>query len=156
MSHKPFVLQKPGYRVERMSQRIKEELSLLVPELEDPRLDDVGLITITNVTAAKDLRNAVVMFSVLDKDAKTKEIEAALNEASGYLRRQLRLSFSTKVTPQLLFKFDKGLVGSMHMDAVFKQVEDERKARAAETADSQATTADTTQDETDETKPKRS
>lgn len=149
MSHKPFALQKPGYRVERITQRVKEELSLLVPELVDPRLEDIGLITITDVQMAKDLRNAIVLFSVLDEKAKPREIEDALNESSNYLRKQVMLSLASKVTPQLHFKFDKGYVGSRHMDALFKQVEEDRKQRGpVQEEDTQNTTPSKDDDET--------
>ncbi len=50
----------PSRRQERVSEMLREELSLLIStELIDPRLED-AMVTVTDVTVSEDLRNARV------------------------------------------------------------------------------------------------
>ena len=123
MGHKPFVQEKgPSYRPARFAVRLQEELSTMVQELKDPRLDDVGFITITSVTVAPDLRNAMVMFALMGEEQHCDQTEDALNDAAGYLRRELVQTLNAKVTPLLTFKYDKGFTNTLHVDSLLKKV----------------------------------
>lgn len=99
-------------RSRRVAGLIQRELSdLIASELGDPRV--VG-VTITDVKVTKDLRQAEIFASRLDEaagkpsngDPDEHEYIEVLNKASGFLRRQLGKSMSTKVTPTLEFKYD--------------------------------------------------
>lgn len=134
MGHKPFVPEKaPGYRLARLASRIKEELMLLMDEVKDKRLKDIGMITVTNVLLSPDYKNATVMFSVTGEERRSKSIENGLNAAAGFLRVELRNRLQTKVTPILSFKFDKGTGNTSKIDELFKQLEAERVARGETT-----------------------
>lgn len=123
MAHRPFTAAKGGsHRPARMAQRIKEELSLMVPgELADPRLDDLGSLTITEVSVTSDLKDATVKFALLQDAKRAKTVTACLNDAAGFLRNELRAKLDTKVTPILTFKYDKGLSNVMEIDALLNQ-----------------------------------
>lgn len=117
-----------------MAQRIKEELSLIIPgELSDPRLDDLGSLTITDVVVTSDLKDANIKFALLDDPKRAREVTQCLNDAAGYLRNELRAKLDTKVTPVLTFKYDKGLSNALEIDSLLKQAaekdEASRKAR---------------------------
>lgn len=73
-----------GYRIVRINDDIKRELSELIPTLKDPRVR--GLISITRVDTTADLRYCKVYVSSLDKGDETGMIRG-LKSASGYLRR---------------------------------------------------------------------
>ena len=75
-----------GYRIVRINDDIKRELSELIPTLKDPRVR--GLISITRVDTTADLRYCKVYVSSLDKGDETGMIRG-LKSASGYLRRAL-------------------------------------------------------------------
>ena len=75
-----------GYRIVRINDDIKRELSELIPTLKDPRVR--GLISITRVDTTADLRYCKVYVSSLDKGDETGMIRG-LTSASGYLRRAL-------------------------------------------------------------------
>lgn len=128
MAHKPFVQEKgSSHRPARMASHLKEELSTMLGELKDPRLADIGFLTITTITVASDLKNATVKFALMGEDKKYKQIEAALNDAAGFLRRELMQTLTTKVTPHLTFKYDRGYENTLQIDQLLKQVAAEAK-----------------------------
>ena len=76
----------PSNRIGRINEEIQRELSALIRTVKDPRVH--GLVSITAVDTAPDLRYAKVYVSVLDK-SDVKEVIKGLKSAAGYLRREL-------------------------------------------------------------------
>lgn len=123
MGHKPFVQERPSHRPARFAERVKEELVDLIPgRLRDPRLQSLGMITFTRVEITPDLKHSVVMFSLLGEEARASEVEAALNQAAGFLRRELMHRLNTKITPTLLFRYDKGIEASTRVESLLKDI----------------------------------
>jgi ribosome-binding factor A len=134
-SHKPFTLERARYRPARIAKRIKEELMLLIPEsLGDLQLEGIDSVTITSVEMSPNLRDAAVMFSMYDSgvkdiDPKTrKKYEAALNQAAGSLRGELMHSLNMKMTPHLVFKYDKGYENERHINDLLREIGSCQKA----------------------------
>jgi ribosome-binding factor A len=90
----------PGYRIGRINDDIKQELSAMLPTLKDPRVR--GIISITRVDTTADLRYCKVYVSALEKD-KLGEVIRGLKSASGFLRRELGHRMSLRYTPELQF-----------------------------------------------------
>lgn len=106
-----------GYRVPRVNELLKNELSTLIEmELHDPRLDGV-IVSVVRVNATPDLRFAKVNVSIMGSDNKNEIIEV-LDKASGYLRKQVAKILNTRNTPQLIFELDESLDYAMHIDEV--------------------------------------
>lgn len=121
--HKPFAVEKPRYRPLRFAERIKEELSELLPNsVNDPRLEGIVMLTITSVTVSANLRHGTVLFALMEKEAKAQDVEDSLNEASQQLRRYLMRRLYTKVTPQLIFRYDRGLENMLRVDELLKKL----------------------------------
>ena len=95
-----------GYRIVRINDDIKRELSELIPTLKDPRVR--GLISITRVDTTADLRYCKVYVSSLDKGDETGMIRG-LKSASGYLRRALAQRMTLRYTPELIFAPDDSI-----------------------------------------------
>lgn len=133
MAHRPFVQDKSAsHRPARFAQLVKEELSQMIPgELKDPRLAELGFLTITDVTITPDLKHATIMFALMGEEKKAKDIAEALNAAANFLRRNLMHKLQTKITPHLVFKYDKGFNNTMAVDSLFKQIEAQRKEQPA-------------------------
>lgn len=93
-------------RIGRINEEITRELSDLIRTLKDPRVQ--GMITITRVDTASDLRTAKVYVSVYDK-ARSKEVLGGLKSAGGYLRRELGSALQLRYTPQLVFEEDHSI-----------------------------------------------
>lgn len=95
-----------GYRIVRINDDIKRELSELIPTLKDPRVR--GLISITRVDTTADLRYCKVYVSSLDKGDETGMIRG-LKPRPGYLRRALAQRMTLRYTPELIFAPDDSI-----------------------------------------------
>ncbi len=94
-------------RKERVAEQIRRELADLIrKELKDPR---VGMISITEVEVTADYAHAKVFFSTLAGSEHLADVMTGLQNASGFLRRELGKRISIHMTPQLHFVFDQSL-----------------------------------------------
>ena len=93
-------------RIGRINEEIQRELSALIRTVKDPRVH--GLVSITAVDTAPDLRYAKVYVSMLDK-SDVKEVVKGLKSASGYLRRELGRTLNLRNTPELSFVPDDSI-----------------------------------------------
>ena len=74
-------------RVRKIQEFIKQEVSsMLLKEIKDPRL---GFVTVTGVHLTGDLREATVYVSLFGSDREKAESLEALNNARGFIRREL-------------------------------------------------------------------
>lgn len=138
MAHRPFVQERSSHRPARFAQRVKEELSQMIPgQLRDPRLDGIGFLTITTVTVTPDLKHGTVMFALMGEEKRSDDIEGALNAAANYLRKELMRKLDTKITPQLVFKYDKGFTNTMEIDSLLKTIkkDEDEKIKSEEQED---------------------
>ena len=95
-------------RTERVSGVLREEISrLLIEDLQDPRIG--RLVTISRVEPTPDLQHAQVRVTVLGDATKATDALAALDAASGYLRRKLGQRLKMKKTPELKFSLDESI-----------------------------------------------
>lgn len=91
-------------RVNRISQRIKEELSeMMLFEITDPRLEGVF---ITHVRVDRELSYASIFVSALEGAERKDEILNGFEHAAGYLRHQLSQRIQLRYFPQLRFNWD--------------------------------------------------
>ena len=94
-------------RKDRVSEQVRREVAELIrTELKDPR---VGMISITDVEVTADYVHAKVFFSTMAGRETLPEVMAALEKASGFLRRELGKRIRIHTTPQLHFVFDASL-----------------------------------------------
>ena len=93
-------------RIRRINEEIMRELSTAIRSLKDPRVQ--GMISITAVDTASDLRTAKVYVSVFDK-SQSKDVLKGLKSAGGYLRRHLGSTLQLRYTPELTFLEDHSI-----------------------------------------------
>ena len=98
----------PSNRIGRINEEIQRELAELLRRLKDPRVSQVGMVSITRVDTTGDLRYARVFVSVLDK-TQEKDVLKGLKSASGFLRRELGHSLQLRYTPELQFIADDSI-----------------------------------------------
>ena len=93
-------------RQEKVARLMKEIISdCLANHLSDPRIE--GLVSITKVEIAPDLRNAQVYVSILGKnEASQNKTLKAIIHAQGKIQSFLAHRMQTKFTPVLQFKND--------------------------------------------------
>ncbi len=101
----------PSVRTRKMASVIQKEISeIILRELNDPRLQKLGMITVSHVDLAGDHRNATVHVSFMGQRTEKKEAKAAvklLNGAAPFFRRSLAKRMQTKVVPQVNFRYDE-------------------------------------------------
>ena len=96
-------------RIERVNGLLQQEISsLLASQVNDPRLN--GIITITQVQTAPDLRSARVYVSVMGNESIRQEAIAGIQSSASYLRRELRDRISLRYVPFLSFLLDDAMV----------------------------------------------
>lgn len=94
-------------RSERVADQIQRELAQLIQqEIQDPR---VHLVTVSAVRVSKDLSQATVFVSSLDKGHEIKEQIEALNHAAGFLRHGLAQRMRLRVVPNIRFRYDESI-----------------------------------------------
>mgnify|MGYP002641105481 FL=1 len=105
-------------RAERVSDAVQQELAVLIrDEVRDPR---VGMVSVTDVDVSRDLAYAKIHVTFIG-DHTQKEIDeamAALNGASGYLRKLLASSIKLRITPKLTFLFYESGRRGQHLSAL--------------------------------------
>ena len=102
----------------RVNSIVHEVLADEVELLKDPRL---GMVTITGVDTAPNLRRATVYFSTLDL-AEADGAKEALESAAPRLRRALGSQVRLKYTPALEFAVDTGVSGGERIDALLREI----------------------------------
>ena len=94
-------------RIGRINEEIQKELSTVIRNLKDPRVQDT-MISVTRVEATPDLRWAKVYVSFLQEE-KAKDALKGLKSASGYLRRELGQRLQLRYTPELQWEQDDSI-----------------------------------------------
>lgn len=114
-------------RTERINALLQEEISeLLRRQVMDPRLASL-VVSVTGVDVSPDLRQAKVFVSVMGSEEEQAEAFRALHAASAFLRRELHKRLELRRIPDLLFRRDDSLEHAARIDALLRQVAEERE-----------------------------
>jgi ribosome-binding factor A len=106
-------------RMRRVNESVRQVLAETLPELKDPR---IGLVTITGVDTAPDLRHATVFISVLGSEKKRTATLRGLEAAHGLLQAQLARQLRLKRTPQLTFEYDPSVERGVEMTKLIDEL----------------------------------
>lgn len=106
-------------RTLRIGEQIRRELAELIRrEVKDPR---VGMVTIGSVDVSSDLSHARVYYTILDDDEQVRKgTQIGLEKASGFLRHKVGQAIKTRLTPELIFKFDETPEKGAHLAALIE------------------------------------
>lgn len=113
-------------RADRVGELILAEMSdILLKAVKDPRLHAV---TITAVKVTDDLRNAKIYFVEMGKDDLSRDIEAGLSKARGFVRRELGHRLQLRFVPEIVFVHDKSFGYGNRIDRLLAEIarEEER------------------------------
>jgi len=105
-------------RSDRVASLIAREISVIISqELKDPRL---GMVTITKVTLASDLKEAKVYFTTLGNSTNDLHI---LEGAKGFIRTTLAHRIRIKFIPDLKFIIDDSQKYGEKIDRLLEEID---------------------------------
>ncbi len=114
-----------GHRHERVAEEILHEISaMLAGELKDPRLE--GLVFVTEVRVAPDLKQARVYVSVAGNAAEQAAAMKGLAVAAGFIRHELVERVQLRRAPELLFLLDRSEEYGDRIDELLRRVGKEK------------------------------
>ena len=108
----------PGHSKDRVAEDIKREIIATLKDIKDPRVTE-ELLTVVRVTVSGDLSYAKVYISDLKGIESAKEAVNALNNASGYIRREVEQNLHRRKAPELKFVADDSVEQGME---IFKKL----------------------------------
>ncbi|MCI5910354.1 MAG: 30S ribosome-binding factor RbfA [Oscillospiraceae bacterium] len=118
------------YTQSRLSEDFYRELTALLRELKDPRIDE--FLSIVHIDLTNDLSYCKVYVSSLNGKEAAKESVKGLKSASGWLKRELFKRLKLRKSPQLLFFADDSIeygasIGQKIHDIEVKREESEHE-----------------------------
>lgn len=93
---------------------------MILSGLKDPRVPKMA--SVLRVDLARDLSHAKVYVSVLGSARQQAEALDGLNNAGGYIRRELGKMVEIRTMPQLHFVLDDSIEYGIHMNQVFDEL----------------------------------
>ena len=111
----------PAYnRIDRISEEIKRELSMVIRELKDPRLPN--MVSVVNVSVTKDLKYAKAYISVMGALEVQKTAIDALKSAAGFIRKEMGRRVNLRITPEFTFVLDNSIEYGSHINEILKKL----------------------------------
>ena len=108
----------PGKRAVRVGDQILREIAdLLLRKVKDPRIRG---ITLTGVHLTDDLRHAKIYYSVLGGENDVGRVQAGLESAKGFIKREVGLRLSLRYMPDMVFAHDPTLAEGSELERIFK------------------------------------
>lgn len=96
-----------NFKIERLGEDVKRELTDIFRGLKDPRVDP--LISIVKVDLSGDQSYCKVYVSSMGGIAKAKETVKGLESGAGYIRRELTRRVEMRRSPELKFIADDSI-----------------------------------------------
>ena len=108
-----------SYRLDRISEEVKKELSAVIRELKDPRI--TAMVSVVAVTVTKDLRYAKAFISVLGDEEQKKEAIDALKSAQGFIRHEVGQKLDLRYTPEFVFTLDNSIEHGIYISRLIEE-----------------------------------
>lgn len=109
-------------KTQRIASSIIKELSyILAYEVKD---ENIKFVTITDCKLATDLSYAKIYVTVFDKDKINTTIKA-LNDASGFIRKELANRIDIRHTPELNFVYDESIEYGKKIEDIIEKIHNE-------------------------------
>lgn len=117
-------------RADRVGEAVREEVAaFLARDAKDPRL--TGLVTVTAVEMARDLRHATVYVSVLGDDAAKASTVDALAGMAPHLRGRVGRALRLQFAPELTFRLDQSVQRAARIETLLAQIKRDDAAQGA-------------------------
>lgn len=114
-------------RTLRLDSEYKKEISNILNTSFKVQCPSVsGIISVTEVSVAPDLKNAKVLLSIYTKDAQSKkDTFMMIRENAGFIRHELSQVMRMRTVPFLEFYLDDSIEYGAHMEDLFRKIHTE-------------------------------
>jgi ribosome-binding factor A len=108
-------------RADRVGEAVREEVAaFLTRDARDPRI--TGLVTVTAVEMARDLRHAMIYVSVMGDDAAKASTVEALSGMAPHLRGRVGRALRLQFAPELTFKIDQSVQRAARIETLLAEI----------------------------------
>lgn len=114
-----------SHRLNKISEEIKKSLGALLPELKDPRLDGI-IVSVVRVSVTQDLSYATAYISVLGDEKRQRGAIGAIENAAGFIRKEIGKRVRLRHTPEFIFKLDSSIEYGAHINKLLDDIARER------------------------------
>ena len=108
------------FKVGRMAENIKREMTAILRELKDPRIAE--MLTIVRVELSNDLSHCKIFVSCFEGSEKAKQSVKGLESASGFIRHELFTRLKMRKCPELKFIADDSLEHSAEINQKLREL----------------------------------
>ena len=110
-------------RTSRLNGEYQKEISEIIRLRKDRIVGLKGLVSVTEVDVAPDLKTAYVYVSIYGvNEAEAKSCFEALQASAGFIRHELAQVMRMRTVPALTFRTDSSMVYGAKMDELFKSI----------------------------------
>ncbi len=113
-------------RQERINEEVRKELSDIIRELKDPRING-KIASVVSVEVTKDLKYAKVFISVMGSDEEKKSYIDGLKSAAGFVRREVSQRLNLRCTPQFTFVLDNSVEYGIHINEIIHKINEKEE-----------------------------
>ncbi len=107
-------------RSKRVGGMLLQEISqILLRDIKDPR---IGFATLTGIEVTNDLKYAKVFVSILGDEDEKKNTLIGLQNASGYIRKEIGSRIRLRSIPELVFKIDSSLEHGANINKILEDL----------------------------------
>ena len=109
-------------RTSRLNGEYQKEISEILRLRKDKIAGLKGLVSVTEVDVAPDLKTAIVYVSIYGAGEETKSVFEALQQNAGFIRHELSQVMRMRTVPALTFRMDGSMDYGAKMDELFKKI----------------------------------
>ena len=111
-------------RTSRLNGEYQKEISAILRRVKDRTPDLKGLISVTEVDVAPDLKTAYVYVSIygVGEESEVKRTLVLLQNNAGFIRKELSQVMRMRTVPALTFRLDGSMGYGAKMDELFKSI----------------------------------
>ncbi len=114
----------PSHRVDRLNKDMKQELSSLIQNMKDPRIN--SFLSVMRVEVTSDLSYAKVYIGSIKGFEEAKLACEVLKKAAGHLRTNISKNMRIKKSPELIFIPDDSTEYFNKINSILEGFKDEQ------------------------------
>jgi ribosome-binding factor A len=111
------------------SQLIKVVSEIVLEELQESHL---GFVTLLSADVSKDLKNAIVYYSVLGDDNQKNQTDKILSRNTKWIKKRVNQEIRLRNAIDITFQRDMGIDHTFEIQKILNKISDDRSKESAE------------------------